>query len=102
MWSASRDSRLTAPVDGLYLVSAHQIQPGSATMARATILVNGAAAGLTMSFVSSSSGGQANAATRPIVLKAGDYVEMAVYSDTALTIVPAAYSKAALIWQGPA
>ncbi|WP_369377666.1 hypothetical protein [Streptomyces sp. cg36] len=101
MWSASRDSRLTATVNGLYLISAHQIWPGGATMARATIAVNGAAAGQAMSFIASSNGGQSNAATRPVVLKAGDYIEMSIYTDAALTNVPASYSKASLIWQGP-
>ncbi|OAR21920.1 hypothetical protein A8W25_28155 [Streptomyces sp. ERV7] len=100
MWNIARDSRLVAPVDGLYLIYTHQIWPGGTVNGRTTFITNGGN-GLSMSYIANSNGGQSNAAGRPVVLKAGDYIEMQIYVDNALTGVSSSYSKAALIWQGP-
>ncbi|GGY65674.1 hypothetical protein [Streptomyces xanthochromogenes] len=101
MWSPGAASRLVAPVAGLYTVFAHQTWPNGAKGARTRLLVNGGN-DFQMAYVADSNGGQANAAGRPLVLRAGDYVEMSIYTQVAQNDVPAAYSKAALIWQGPA
>lgn len=100
-WSASQSSRLVAPVGGLYMVYAQQVWPGGANLARSRIVINGGA-DVQMSYIAASSGSQTNAAARPLVMRAGDYIEMSIYSDTALTGVDGSYSKAAIVWQGPA
>lgn len=101
MWSPSAPTRLVAPVTGLYIAYAHQIWPSGATGARVRILINGTG-DLQVSYVANSSGGQGHAAARPLVLRANDYIEMSIYTDTALTGIDGSYSKAALAWQGPA
>lgn len=101
MWSASATTRVTAPVGGLYVVYAHQVWPNGATQARARVQINNAG-DVQLSYVPSSSGGQGHGSARPIVLAAGDYVEMSLWSGAALTNVPGSYSKLALQWIGPA
>ncbi|MGW2485181.1 hypothetical protein ACWCWQ_35730 [Streptomyces sp. NPDC001571] len=101
MWSSNQSSRLVAPVAGLYTVFAHQVWPNGATNAHCKVLTNGTG-DVQVSYVANSSGGQGFAAARSFVLRAGDFVEMAIYTDTALTGIDGSYSKAALVWQGPA
>ncbi|MFE1071003.1 hypothetical protein ACFW5W_07205 [Streptomyces sp. NPDC058783] len=100
MWSSGSPTRLVAPVAGLYAVYAHQTWPGGTTAGRVRLQVNGTG-DYQMSYMSSSGGGQGYAAARMFVLAAGDYVEMALYSSTALTDVPASYSKFGMHWVGP-
>ncbi|MFC8584231.1 hypothetical protein ACFUGD_06700 [Streptomyces sp. NPDC057217] len=103
MWSASNAGRLVAPVRGLYTFFCAQAWPGGATQARVRARVNGDDNQVTqMSYMVSSGGGQGDAGVLPLVMSAGDYVEMQVFSTTALTAVPSTYSKASLIWNGPA
>ncbi len=101
MWSPSSSTRLIAPVPGLYILYAHQIWPSGSKGARARLIIN-SGDDVQMSYIENSGGGQSNAGARPMVLRAGDYFELSIYSTAALTDVPAVYSKAALIWQGPA
>lgn len=100
-WSASQSSRLVAPVAGLYTVYAQQVWPGGANLARSRIVIN-SGADVQMSYIAASSGSQTNAAARPLVMRAGDSIEMSIYSDTTLTGVDGSYSKAAIVWHGPA
>lgn len=100
MWSAGAPSRLAAPVGGLYVVYVHQTWPNGASQARTRVQVN-ATGDIQLSYMPSSSGGQGAGAARPLVLAAGDYVEMSVYSAAALTGMPGSYSKMALQWIGP-
>ncbi|MFE7659687.1 hypothetical protein [Streptomyces celluloflavus] len=100
MWTSAQPTRLVAPVDGLYVVFAHQIWPGGSKSARARITVNGKDE-FQMSYIVASDGGQGNAASRPLVLRAGDYVEMALFTATAVKNIVGWYSKCALTWQGP-
>ncbi|WHM36320.1 hypothetical protein [Streptomyces sp. BPTC-684] len=100
LWSPSAPTRLVAPVAGLYIVYAHQIWPGGATNARVRILVGGTG-DMQVSYIATSSGGQGHAAARPVVLRASEFVEMSIYSDTALSGVDGSYSKLALEWRGP-
>ncbi|MEV6681367.1 hypothetical protein AB0N09_31525 [Streptomyces erythrochromogenes] len=101
MWSSAASTRLTAPVGGLYVVYAHQTWSSGATQARTRVQINNGG-DIQLSHMASSSGGQGIGAARPLVLAAGDYVEMSVFSGAALTAVPGNYSKLALQWIGPA
>ncbi|WP_329422967.1 hypothetical protein [Streptomyces sp. NBC_01268] len=103
MWSAAQPSRLVAPVAGQYIFYAQQTWPSGATLARTRARVNGDENNaIQMSYQPSSSGGQGTADGLPLVLAAGDYVEMTIFSGAALTGIPSSYSRASLIWQGPA
>ena len=103
MWSAAQPTRLVAPVSGLYVAYTSQTWPGGANACRTRIRINGDENNNTqMSYLASSSGGQGDSAALPMILAAGDYIEMQVWNTVALTGIPATYSKASLIWQGPA
>ncbi|WP_411141395.1 hypothetical protein [Streptomyces sp. x-80] len=102
MWTSTTPTRLVAPVAGLYTVYAQQTWPGGADQARVLVVKNGGVREWHMSFVARSTGGQGHAAALPVVLKTGDYIEMSLYTATALTNIPGTYSSAALRWEGPA
>ncbi|QMP84115.1 hypothetical protein HQ601_00027 [Streptomyces phage Alderaan] len=103
MWSAAQPSRLVAPVAGQYIFYAQQTWPSGATLARTRARVNGDENNsIQMSYQPSSSGGQGTADGLPLVLAAGDYVEMTIFSGAALSGIPSSYSRASLVWQGPA
>ncbi|MFD7103117.1 hypothetical protein EYS09_32515 [Streptomyces kasugaensis] len=102
MWTSTNPTRLVAPVTGLYTAYAQQTWPGGAEQARVLIVKNGGAREWHASFVARSNGGQGHAAALPLVLKAGDYIEISLYTATAVTNIPGTYSSAALRWEGPA
>ncbi|WP_198539989.1 hypothetical protein [Streptomyces sp. CT34] len=101
MWTPTNPTRLVAPVAGLYTAYAQQTWPGGAEQARVLVIKNGGVQEWHMSFVARSNGGQGNAAALPVVLKAGDYIEVSRYTAAALDNVPGRYSYAALRWEGP-
>ncbi|GAU67690.1 hypothetical protein SSP35_05_02570 [Streptomyces sp. NBRC 110611] len=101
MWTPANPTRLVAPVSGLYTVYAQQTWPGGAEQARVLVVKNGVRE-WHVSFVARSNGGQGHAAALPVVLKAGDYIEVRLYTATAVDNVPGTYSYAALRWEGPA
>ncbi|MEU5306002.1 hypothetical protein ACH4YO_19195 [Streptomyces noursei] len=102
MWTPTNPTRLVAPVGGLYTVYAQQTWPGGAEQARVMVTKNGGVREWHMSFVARSNGGQGHAASLPVVLQAGDFVEVSLYTAAALDQVPGRYSIATLRWEGPA
>ncbi|RSS59582.1 hypothetical protein [Streptomyces sp. WAC01280] len=103
MWSAAQATRLVAPVSGLYVAYTSQLWPNGASQARSRIRINGDNNNVRqMGYMASSTGAQGTSDAIPLILAAGDYIEMEIWSITALSGVPSANSTAALIWQGPA
>ncbi|WP_031010634.1 hypothetical protein [Streptomyces sp. NRRL F-5727] len=103
MWSAAQPTRLVAPVTGFYIAYAAQTWPGGANSCRTRIRINGDENNtVMMSYIAASTGGQGDASALPLNMAAGDYIEMQVWNSNALASVPSTYSRAALVWQGPA
>ncbi|APD18549.1 hypothetical protein SEA_PICARD_18 [Streptomyces phage Picard] len=103
MWSSAQPTRVVAPVRGLYVAYTSQTWPSGASNGRTRIRVNGDENQVTqMSVMPSSSGGMGDSNAFPLVMNAGDYFEMQVWNASAMTAIPSTYSKAALVWQGPA
>ncbi|AFU62158.1 hypothetical protein SV1_18 [Streptomyces phage SV1] len=103
MWSAAQPSRLVAPVSGLYIAYTSQTWPGGANSCRTRLKINNDENNVVqMSYIAASSGGQGDSGSLPLVMAAGDYVEMQIWNTNALTGIPGAYSRAGLVWQGPA
>ncbi|MFB7452847.1 hypothetical protein [Streptomyces sp. NPDC056194] len=103
MWSAAQPTRLVAPVSGLYVIYTSQTWPGGANSCRTRVRINSDENNVfQMSYMASSGGGQGDSAALALTMAAGDYFEMQLWNTAALTGVPATYSRAALVWQGPA
>ncbi|MFD4371491.1 hypothetical protein ACFWPY_07855 [Streptomyces sp. NPDC058527] len=103
MWSAAQSTRLVAPVAGLYVVYTSQMWPSGAQQARTRVRINGDNNNVRhMSYMPSSSGAQGSSDAVALVLAAGDFVEMEVYTSAAMSGIPAAGTTAAMVWQGPA
>ncbi|NML50532.1 hypothetical protein HHL19_12765 [Streptomyces sp. R302] len=103
MWSSAQSTRLVAPVAGLYVVYTSQTWPSGAANCRTRVRINGDDSNvIQMSVVASSTGSMGDSNALPLVMAAGDYVEMQVYNSNALTGIPSSYTRAGLIWQGPA
>ncbi|MFF4607976.1 hypothetical protein ACFY12_35215 [Streptomyces sp. NPDC001339] len=100
MWTASHRSRLTAPVRGLYLITAQQTWPQGAQDAHARIIRNGGASQWQLSYVADSSGSQGHGGSIGAYLSAGDYIEMQLHTAARVTDIPGSYSNLCLIWIG--
>ncbi|MYT30462.1 MULTISPECIES: hypothetical protein [unclassified Streptomyces] len=100
VWTTARPSRLTAPVPGLYQITAQHTWPEGARDARVRIIRNGGDSEWQLTYTAASGGAQGHGGSIGAYLGAGDYIEMQLYTATRITDVPGYYTNLSMFWIG--
>lgn len=100
MWNSATPTRLIAPIDGLYLATASLYPPASANVYLA-FLRNGGSSSETYRKSANNTSVNELAASEPMRLAAGQYVEVALYNGGgSLQTAAEVQNAASLLWLG--